>query len=161
MCSLCSLWWWLVDDILLIYVVDMFSHLTGYKWQQWVMNKCWMLIDEFLCKRKVLGKRAPHSFTPPLSVVGVSNNWYQSGPSLQALTSLKEIHRHTNGWWSSNPWWGKLFYMDNRDESEFEGNGSGFLESIHWWMSSFEEQVKVFISKGRKEEWCIRSKDHS
>jgi hypothetical protein len=33
-----------------------------------------MLIDEFLCKREVLGKRAPHSFTPPLSVVGVSNN---------------------------------------------------------------------------------------
>jgi hypothetical protein len=32
-----------------------------------------MLIDEFLCKREVLGKRAPHSFTPPLSVVGVSN----------------------------------------------------------------------------------------
>jgi hypothetical protein len=24
-----------------------------------------MLIDEFLCKREVLGKRAPHSFTPP------------------------------------------------------------------------------------------------
>ena len=34
-----------------------------------------MLIDEFLCKREVLGKRAPHSFTPPLSVVGVSNNY--------------------------------------------------------------------------------------
>ena len=33
-----------------------------------------MLIDEFLCKRGVLGKRAPHSFTPPLSVVGVSNS---------------------------------------------------------------------------------------
>jgi hypothetical protein len=33
-----------------------------------------MLIDEFLCKREVLGKRAPHSFTPPLSVVGVSNS---------------------------------------------------------------------------------------
>jgi hypothetical protein len=33
-----------------------------------------MLIDEFLCKREVLGKRAPHSFTPPLSVVGVSNH---------------------------------------------------------------------------------------
>ena len=32
-----------------------------------------MLIDEFLCKREFLGKRAPHSFTPPLSVVGVSN----------------------------------------------------------------------------------------
>jgi hypothetical protein len=34
-----------------------------------------MLIDEFLCKREVLGKSAPHSFTPPppLSVVGVSN----------------------------------------------------------------------------------------
>ena len=32
-----------------------------------------MLIDEFLCKREVLKKRAPHSFTPPLSVVGVSN----------------------------------------------------------------------------------------
>jgi hypothetical protein len=26
-----------------------------------------------LCKREVLGKRAPHSFTPPLNVVGVSN----------------------------------------------------------------------------------------
>jgi hypothetical protein len=24
--------------------------------------------------REVLGKRAPHAFTPPLSVVGVSNN---------------------------------------------------------------------------------------
>jgi hypothetical protein len=24
-----------------------------------------MLIDEFLCKREVLGKRTPHSFTPP------------------------------------------------------------------------------------------------
>jgi hypothetical protein len=24
-----------------------------------------MLIDAFLCKREVLGKRAPHSFTPP------------------------------------------------------------------------------------------------
>jgi hypothetical protein len=24
-----------------------------------------MLIDEFLCKRDLLGKRAPHSFTPP------------------------------------------------------------------------------------------------
>jgi hypothetical protein len=33
-----------------------------------------MLMDEFLCKREVLGKRTPHSFTPPLSVVGVSNN---------------------------------------------------------------------------------------
>jgi hypothetical protein len=32
-----------------------------------------MLIDDFFCKREVLGKRAPHSFTPPLSVVGVSN----------------------------------------------------------------------------------------
>jgi hypothetical protein len=35
-----------------------------------------MLIDEFLCKREVLGKRAPHSFTPPLSVVGVSNRCF-------------------------------------------------------------------------------------
>jgi hypothetical protein len=34
-----------------------------------------MLIDEFLCKRDVLGKRAPHSFTPPLSVLGVSNSY--------------------------------------------------------------------------------------
>jgi hypothetical protein len=37
-----------------------------------------MLINEFLCKRDVLGKRAPHSFTTPpppaLSVVGVSNS---------------------------------------------------------------------------------------
>jgi hypothetical protein len=36
-----------------------------------------MLTKEFLCKREVLGKRSPHSFTPPpppLSVVGVSNN---------------------------------------------------------------------------------------
>jgi hypothetical protein len=32
-----------------------------------------MLIDEFLCKREVLGKRTPHSFTPPLSVVGVQH----------------------------------------------------------------------------------------
>jgi hypothetical protein len=32
-----------------------------------------MLIDEFLCKREVLRKRTPHSFTPLLSVVGVSN----------------------------------------------------------------------------------------
>ena len=34
-----------------------------------------MLIDEFFCKREVLGKRAPHSFTPLLSVVGVSNKY--------------------------------------------------------------------------------------
>jgi hypothetical protein len=31
-----------------------------------------MLTKEFLCKREVLGKRSPHSFTPPLSVIGVS-----------------------------------------------------------------------------------------
>jgi hypothetical protein len=32
----------------------------------------------------------------------------------------------------------------------FEGNGSGYLERIYWWISSFEEQVKVCSSKGRK-----------
>jgi hypothetical protein len=79
-----------------------------------------MLTNEFCVRGKFLEKRAPHSFNPPLSVVDVSkrevlgkelhthsppplsvvvvsNNWYQRGPSLQALTSLKEIHRHTNG----------------------------------------------------------------
>ena len=36
---------------------------------------------------------------PFLVICGMPHNssWYQSGPSLQALTSLKEIHRHTNG----------------------------------------------------------------
>jgi hypothetical protein len=34
-----------------------------------------MLTKEFLCKWEVLGKRSPHSFTPPLSVVGVSNRY--------------------------------------------------------------------------------------
>jgi hypothetical protein len=30
--------------------------------------------------------------------------------------------------------------------------GAGCLESNYWWISSFEEQVKVCSSKGRKEE---------
>jgi hypothetical protein len=54
-----------------------------------------MLIDEFLCKREVLGKRAPHSFTPPLSVVGVSNMHLMISPFLRerrytTLLSMKE-----------------------------------------------------------------------
>jgi hypothetical protein len=56
-----------------------------------------MLNKDFLCKKEFLGKDPHTHSTPPLSVVGVSNNWYQSGPSLQALKSLKEIHRHING----------------------------------------------------------------
>jgi hypothetical protein len=56
-----------------------------------------MITNEF-CVRGKFWEKDPHTHSPPpLSVVGVSNNWYQSGPSLQALTSLKEIHRHTNG----------------------------------------------------------------
>jgi hypothetical protein len=53
-----------------------------------------MLIDEFLCKREVLGKRAPHSFTPPpLSVVGVSNNVSSPlnlAPATSPLPKFKE-----------------------------------------------------------------------
>jgi hypothetical protein len=40
--------------------------------------------------------------------------------------------------------------MENRNESAFEGNRSGCLESRYWWISSFEEQVKVCNSKGEK-----------
>ena len=65
LCSLCSLWKWFVDDMLLIYVADMYLHLTYYKWQQWLMRKYWMLTKEFFCKREVLGKRSPHSFIHP------------------------------------------------------------------------------------------------
>jgi hypothetical protein len=50
-----------------------------------------MLIDEFLCKREVLGKRAPHSFTPPLSVVGVSNMKESSIVSFVASVSITSI----------------------------------------------------------------------
>ena len=64
-CSLCSFWRWFVDDMLLIYVSNMYSHITYSKWQQWVMSKCWMLTKEFLCKREVLGKRS-HTHSPPL-----------------------------------------------------------------------------------------------
>jgi hypothetical protein len=46
----------------------------------------------------------------------------------------------------------KLFYLENRNESAFEGNGSRYLEGSHWWISFLEEQVKVCSSKGRKEE---------
>jgi hypothetical protein len=48
------------------------------------------------------------------------------------------------------PWWGKLFYLENRDEITFEDNGRSNLEGNHWWISSIEEQVKVCSSKGRK-----------
>jgi hypothetical protein len=50
-----------------------------------------MLIDEFLCKREVLGKRAPHSFTPPppLSVVGVSNNFNRKKRELAEREGLE------------------------------------------------------------------------
>jgi hypothetical protein len=50
-----------------------------------------MLIDEFLCKREVLGKRTPHSFTPPLSVVGVSNR-----KSLRIVPREVEVHNEGN-----------------------------------------------------------------
>jgi hypothetical protein len=40
--------------------------------------------------------------------------------------------------------------MENRNESAFEGNGSRYLESNHWWINSFEEQVKVCSSKEGK-----------
>jgi hypothetical protein len=42
--------------------------------------------------------------------------------------------------------------MENRNESALEGNMSGYLEGSYWWISSFEEQVKVCSSKARKEE---------
>jgi hypothetical protein len=42
--------------------------------------------------------------------------------------------------------------MENRDESVFEDNGSNYLEGNHQWICSIEEQIKVCISKGRKEE---------
>jgi hypothetical protein len=51
-----------------------------------------MLIDDFLCKREVLGKRAPHSFTTPLSVVGVSNNLVSEWAF---TTSLNKIERRS------------------------------------------------------------------
>jgi hypothetical protein len=44
-----------------------------------------MLTNEF-CVRGNFWEKDPHTHSPPpLSVVGVSNNWYQSGPSLHAL----------------------------------------------------------------------------
>ena len=74
LCSLCSLWRWFVDDMLLIYISDMYSHITNYKWKQWVMIKCWMLTKYFLCRRK-FWEKDPHNHSPhPPSVVGVSNS---------------------------------------------------------------------------------------
>jgi hypothetical protein len=56
-----------------------------------------MLTKKF-CVRENIWEKEPHTHSPPpLSVVGVSNNWYQRKPSLQALKILKDIHRHTNG----------------------------------------------------------------
>ena len=82
LCSLYSLWRWFVDDMLLIYISDMYSHITNYKWKQWVMIKCWMLTKYFLCRREVLGKRSPQSFTPPS----------KCGRCVQQLCFLKMWH---------------------------------------------------------------------
>jgi hypothetical protein len=52
-----------------------------------------MLIDEFLCKREVLGKSAPHSFTPPLSVVGVSNKSNMSIRRIEFVCGTRMVVR--------------------------------------------------------------------
>jgi hypothetical protein len=54
-----------------------------------------MLTKEFLCKREVLGKRSPHSFTPPLSVVGVSST------IIDGLSSLATLHNTVCAYFTS------------------------------------------------------------
>jgi hypothetical protein len=54
-----------------------------------------MLTKEFLCKREVLGKISPHSFTPPpppLSVVGVSNKCLKLEETYQKKKEDVEDH---------------------------------------------------------------------
>jgi hypothetical protein len=40
--------------------------------------------------------------------------------------------------------------LENRDENTFEDNGSSNLEGSHWWISSFEEQVKFAAQREGK-----------
>jgi hypothetical protein len=63
-----------------------------------------MLIDEFLCKREVLGKRAPHSFTPPLSVVGVSKKISTPLRKHIQIYFIKNSSCGSLNFWSYTPW---------------------------------------------------------
>jgi hypothetical protein len=96
-----------------------------------------MLIDEFLCKREVLGKRTPHSFTPPLSVLGVSNKFSSDTWILSGIDSLSSFDNKDFSWMIDNRVGLVDILLVVFDQLHFRRDMRRHVESYMLWLGRF------------------------